>query len=142
MQVEIEDCGCEHMNHALVRFVQMMFAKMPSDEIRLRSPAAVSLGSREQSVPAAMLSLRQRSRRNACFNDWKRFCFVLRQIARGDNGRPLSGVDAQQRAQAVLTEGGYTWPGRAQVCKSVVAPPPRRRALTNRPQFNPPPAPS
>ena len=50
---------------------------------------------------------------DACFNDWKRFCFVLREIATGDNGRPLSGVEAQQRAQAVLTEYGYTWPGRA-----------------------------
>jgi hypothetical protein len=59
---------------------------------------------------------------DACFNDWKRFCFVLREIARGDNGRPLSGVEAQQRAQAVLTECGYTWPGHAQVCESVVAP--------------------
>jgi hypothetical protein len=59
---------------------------------------------------------------DACFNDWKRFCFVLREIARGDNGRPLSGLEAQQRAQAVLTECGYTWPGRAQVCEPVVAP--------------------
>ena len=24
---------------------------------------------------------------DACFNDWKRFCFVLREIASGDNSR-------------------------------------------------------
>jgi hypothetical protein len=29
---------------------------------------------------------------DASFNDWKRFCFVLREIASGDNGRPLSGL--------------------------------------------------
>jgi hypothetical protein len=56
------------------------------------------------------------------FDDWKRFCFVLREIASGDNGRPLSGLEAQQRAQAVLTECGYMWPGRAQACEPVVAP--------------------
>jgi hypothetical protein len=47
----------------------------------------------------------------ACFSDWKRFCGVLREIARGDNGRALSGVEAQTRAQAVLAECGYSWPG-------------------------------
>jgi hypothetical protein len=48
------------------------------------------------------------------FNDWKRFCFLLREIATGDeNGRPLSGLEAQKRAQAVLTECGYTWSGYA-----------------------------
>jgi hypothetical protein len=59
---------------------------------------------------------------DACFNDWKRFCFVLREIASGENGRPLSGLEAQQRAQAVLTECSYTWPGRAQAYEPVVAP--------------------
>ena len=49
---------------------------------------------------------------DACFNDWKRFCFVLREIAGGENGRPLSGLEAQERAQAVLVECGYTWPGK------------------------------
>jgi len=49
-----------------------------------------------------------------------RFCFVLREIASGDNGRPLSGTEAQQRAQAVLTECGYTWPGRGQACEPAV----------------------
>jgi hypothetical protein len=33
----------------------------------------------------------------ACFNDWKRFCFVLREIASGENGRPLSSLEAQTR---------------------------------------------
>jgi hypothetical protein len=45
-----------------------------------------------------------------CFDDWKRFCASLREIASGDNGRPLSSVEAQKRAQAVLDECGYTWP--------------------------------
>jgi len=58
---------------------------------------------------------------DACFNDWKRFCFVLREIASGENGRPLAGVEAQMRAQAVLVECGYTWPGRAEVHKPIVA---------------------
>jgi hypothetical protein len=58
---------------------------------------------------------------DACFNDWKRFCFVLREIAGGENGRPLSGLEAQERAQAVLVECGYTWPGRAQVHEPIVA---------------------
>jgi hypothetical protein len=45
-----------------------------------------------------------------CFEDWKRFCFVLREIARGGiDGRPLPGFEAQQRAQAILTERGYAW---------------------------------
>jgi hypothetical protein len=30
----------------------------------------------------------------ACFNDWKRFCFVLREIANGQNGDPLSRLEA------------------------------------------------
>ena len=59
---------------------------------------------------------------DACFNDWKRFCFVLREIATGENGRPLSGLEAQKRAQAVLAECGYAWPGRVQVREPVVAP--------------------
>ena len=59
---------------------------------------------------------------DACFNDWKRFCFVLREIASGDNGCPLSGLDAQKRVQAVLAECGYTWPGRVQAREPVVAP--------------------
>jgi hypothetical protein len=52
-------------------------------------------------------------RRDMLFDDWKRFCFVLREIASGDNGRPLVSFDAQKRAQAVLIERGYTWPGQA-----------------------------
>ena len=39
------------------------------------------------------------------------FVFVLREIASGNNGRPLMGLEAQKRAQAVLIERGYTWPG-------------------------------
>jgi hypothetical protein len=34
---------------------------------------------------------------DACFNDWKCFCFVLREIAIGENGRPLSGLEAPKR---------------------------------------------
>jgi hypothetical protein len=59
---------------------------------------------------------------DACFNDWKRFCFVLREIASGDNGRPLSGLAAQKRAQAALTECGYTWPGCVQVPEPIAVP--------------------
>jgi hypothetical protein len=58
---------------------------------------------------------------DTCFNDWKRFCFVLREIAGGENGRALSGLEAQERAQAVLVECGYTWPGRAQMHEPIVA---------------------
>jgi hypothetical protein len=47
-----------------------------------------------------------------CFDDWKRFCFALREIASGKNGRPLTGFEAQKRAQIVLSECGYTWPRR------------------------------
>jgi hypothetical protein len=50
---------------------------------------------------------------SACFNDWKRFCAVLREIASGENGRPLSGLEAQARAQAVLVERGHAWQGHA-----------------------------
>jgi hypothetical protein len=51
-----------------------------------------------------------------CFNDWMRFCVVLREIA----SKPLSGLEAHKRAQAVLAECGYTWPGRAEVEKPTV----------------------
>jgi hypothetical protein len=53
---------------------------------------------------------------DTCFNDWKRFCFVLREIASGENGRPLSALEAQRRAQAVLIECGYTQPERTEAC--------------------------
>jgi hypothetical protein len=46
------------------------------------------------------------------FNDWKRFCAVLREIASSENSHPLTSFEAQKRAQAVLTECGYSWPGR------------------------------
>jgi hypothetical protein len=36
---------------------------------------------------------------DACFNDWKRFCFVLREIASGEKGGSLSGAEAQRRAR-------------------------------------------
>jgi hypothetical protein len=71
---------------------------------------------------ALRASIADRLVSDTCFSDWKRFCFVLREIASGDNGRPLSGVDAQKRSRAVLTECGYTWPGRNQVHEQVVAP--------------------
>ena len=38
------------------------------------------------------------------FDDWKRFCFVLREIASGEDGHPLPSLEAQKRAQAVLSE--------------------------------------
>jgi hypothetical protein len=46
---------------------------------------------------------------DACFNDLKRFCFVLREIASGRDDRRLSGFEAQTRAREVLSECGYTW---------------------------------
>jgi len=58
----------------------------------------------------------------ACFNDWKRFCSVLREIASGENGHPLSGLEAQKRAQAVLNECGYTLPSRVQAQAAKVTP--------------------
>jgi hypothetical protein len=58
----------------------------------------------------------------ACFDDWKRFCFALREIASGENGHPLSGLEALQRAQEVLTDCGYRWPQRARVHEPVDAP--------------------
>jgi hypothetical protein len=61
-------------------------------------------GEKYQSQPASC----------ACFDDWKHFCFVLREIAAGANGLALSGLEAQQRARAVLAERGYTWPMRHQ----------------------------
>ncbi len=56
-----------------------------------------------------------------CFDDWRRFCFVLRQIAKGENGRPLSGAEAQKRARVVLTECGYTWSGYKPAGKPIAA---------------------
>jgi len=55
------------------------------------------------------------------FNDWKRFCFVLREIASGVRGRALSGLEAQKRAQEVLNECGYSWQGRPVVREPVPA---------------------
>jgi hypothetical protein len=46
------------------------------------------------------------------FDDWKCFLFVLREIAGGEGGRPLSGLEAQKRAQAVLIKCGSSWPQR------------------------------
>ena len=56
-----------------------------------------------------------------CFNDWKRFCFVLRKIASGENGIPLTALEARRRARAVLVECGYTWPGRTVPPEPIVA---------------------
>ena len=56
------------------------------------------------------------------FDDWKRFCFVLREIASGENGNPLPSLEAQKRAQAVLNECGCTWPGRAVAAEPIAAP--------------------
>jgi hypothetical protein len=57
------------------------------------------------------------------FNDWKRFCFVLREIASGVSGRALSGLEAQKRAQEVLNECGYSWQGGTVVREPVAVPP-------------------
>jgi hypothetical protein len=68
----------------------------------------------KKSIPIHAQGTKLRLSHIACFDDWKRFCFVLREIASGDNGRPLSALEARKRAQAVLIECGYTWPGRAE----------------------------
>jgi hypothetical protein len=72
--------------------------------------------------PTSPIGIADKPRSEACFNDWKRFCFVLREIASGDTSRPLSGLAAQKRAQAALTECGYTWPGCVQVPEPIAAP--------------------
>jgi hypothetical protein len=54
------------------------------------------------------------------FDDWKRFCFVLPEIASGENGRPLASFEAQKRAKAVLMECGYTWPGQTVAPEPIV----------------------
>jgi hypothetical protein len=69
--------------------------------------------SKERIPRAAVATKTPPASEGACFSDWKRFCGVLREIASGDNGRALSGLEAQTRAQAVLAERGYSWPGRA-----------------------------
>jgi hypothetical protein len=40
------------------------------------------------------------------FDDWKRFCSVLREIA-GENGRPVSGLEAPKRAERIFSRD---WP--------------------------------
>jgi hypothetical protein len=68
-------------------------------------------------------SRRQRTVVTPYFNDWKRFCAVLREIASGEHDRPLSGLEAQMRAQAVLNECGYTWLRRTEARESIAAAP-------------------
>jgi hypothetical protein len=70
---------------------------------------------------ASRIGVADKPASDACFNDWKRFCFVLREIASGENGRPLSGLEAQMRAQAVLNECRYTWLGRTEASESIAA---------------------
>jgi hypothetical protein len=38
---------------------------------------------------------------------------IGREIAKGHGDRPLTSLEAQRRAQEVLTECGYSWPGKA-----------------------------
>jgi hypothetical protein len=64
-----------------------------------------------KSIPIPAQDTKLRLSQVPCFDDWKRFCFVLREIASGENGHPLSALEAQKRAQGVLTECGCTWPG-------------------------------
>jgi hypothetical protein len=86
------------------------------------SIVAISETSAASKETTSQVGIDHKPASDTCLNDWKRFCFVLREIASGESGRPLSGLEAQKRAQAVLTECGYTWPGRAQVHEPVVAP--------------------
>jgi len=81
-----------------------------------------------KSIPIPARGTKLRLSDIPCFDDWKRFFFVLREIASGENGSPLSALEAQKRAQAVLTECGYTWPGRNR--GACFAASPRRLATT------------
>jgi hypothetical protein len=71
---------------------------------------------------------------HSLFCDWTRFCWVLREIARGASGAPLSGLEAQKRAQAVLAECGYAWwrditPGTGvEAARRIVDPRPRKHS--------------
>src|SRR6202042_1590164 len=81
---------------------------------RFSAEASVALLSRSSissnvlATPHSSLSIII-TRMTPYFHDWKRFCFVLREIAAGANGQPLSGIEAQERAQKVLAEVGYRW---------------------------------
>jgi hypothetical protein len=79
---------------------------------------------RPQALPPAALGILPRRAQvvNSLFDDWKRFCFVLREIASGENGRPLSSLEAQKRAHAVLSECGYTWPGQTVAPEPIASP--------------------
>ena len=57
-------------------------------EVSIVSIAERSAASKEST---GRLGMADKPASDACFNDWKRFCFVLREIAGGENGRPLSG---------------------------------------------------
>jgi hypothetical protein len=81
-----------------------------------------------KSIPIPARGIKLRLSDIACFDDWKRFCFALREIASGDDGRPLSALEAQKRAQAVLIECGYTWAGEHRGACFAVSP---RRARHN-----------
>jgi hypothetical protein len=106
-------------SHSAETFVCQIFVM---EEHMASSIAAISERSAPSTKSVTPVGTAGKAVSDACFNDWKRFCFVLREIASGENGRPLSGLEAQQRAQAVLTECSYTWPGRAQAYEPVVAP--------------------
>jgi hypothetical protein len=43
-----------------------------------------------------------------CFDDWKRSCAALAKLRAGEDGRPPTSLDAQKRAQEVLTDCGYS----------------------------------
>jgi hypothetical protein len=78
---------------------------------------------------------------HACFSDWRRFCFVLREIASGESRQPLSGLEAQKRAQAVLNECGYAWPSRVQVREFGITPNAIDFGTSQDGSLNPSPAP-
>jgi hypothetical protein len=87
---------------------------MRGKDNRLR--AAVNLTNSKASIgvgEARAQTGTEGKRVTACFDDWRRFCFVLREIANGTNGLPMSGDEAQRRARAILTERGYAWDRRA-----------------------------
>ncbi len=101
-------------------FVRKIF--ITEERMARRSIVAIAERSAASKDSTPWVGIADKPVSDACFNDWKRFCFVLRKIASGNNGCTLSGLEAQKRAQAVLTECGYTWPGRVQVREPIVAP--------------------
>ena len=122
LAVKVTVCVCAVKFEPRITFPRAFCVRYPEERLYMARSNVVAISERFASSKksTAQASIVDKPVGDACLSDWKRFCFVLREIASGDNGRPLSGTEAQQRAQAVLTECGYTWPGRGQACEPAV----------------------